>query len=76
MFRHLQAVDWSLGGGICMFFLVIWRLINNPIDIKWIMMKEFIDGSLDYTCTLICGNPGKRALRSPIWPQSGSDVFV
>jgi hypothetical protein len=76
MFRHHPAIDRSVGGDWCMFFLVIWQIIINPIDIAWIMLKEFIDGSLDYTCTFIRGNPGERLLCPPFWPESPPHVFV
>jgi hypothetical protein len=75
MVRHLPAIDWSFDARRCVFFL-IWHLIINSIDIEWIMLKEFIDGSMDYTCTFIRGNPGKRVLRPPLWFQSPSDVFA
>jgi len=64
MSSHLLPIEWSIGGGWCMCFLVIWHLILS-IDIEWIMLKEFIDGSLDYTRTFIRGHPGERLLRPP-----------
>jgi hypothetical protein len=76
MYKLLPAVDWSIEGTGCVFFLVIWYLLIISIDIKWIMLKEFIDGSLDNTCTLIRSNPGKRILCPPIWFQSAADGFV
>ena len=69
---HLPAIDWSIEGIGFLFFLIIWQLIIYSIDIKWIMSKEFIDGSLDNTCTFIRGNPGKRVLHPPLWLQSSS----
>jgi hypothetical protein len=57
---HLPAIDWSIEGKGCIFFLIAWQLIIYSIDIKWIISKEFIDGSLVHTCTSIRGDTGKR----------------
>ena len=64
---HLPAIDWIVEGKGVLVFLIIWQLIIYSIDIKWIMSKEFIDGSLDYTCTFIRGYPGRRVLHPPFW---------
>jgi hypothetical protein len=72
---HLPEIDRSIDGNRCAFFLSIWQLIIYSIDIKWIMAKESIDGSLDYTCTSIRGNPSKRVFRPPFWHKSFSDAF-
>ena len=64
---HLPAIDWIIEGIGFLFFLIIWQLINYSIDTKWIMSKEFIDGSLDNTSTFIRGYTGGRVLHPPFW---------
>jgi hypothetical protein len=74
--NHLPAIDYIIEGIGLLFFLIIWQLINYSIDTKWIMSKEFIDGSLDYTSTLIRGYPGGRILYPAIWPQHSPYVRI
>jgi hypothetical protein len=74
--NHLPAINCTIEEIGFLFFLVIWQLINYSIDTKWIMSKEFVDGSLDYTSTLIRGYPGGRVLYPPLRFQSCPDVYI
>ena len=72
---HLPAIDWIVEGKGVLVFLIIWQLINYSIDTKWIMSKEFIDGSLDNTGTFIRRYTGGWALHPPFWTQYSPDAY-
>ena len=73
---HHPYIDRSVEGNWCVFFLIIWHLIIYSIDIKWIMAKESIDGSLDNTCTSIRGYPCERLFYPPFWIKPDYHILI
>ena len=73
--NHSSNTYWSLLEIWPVFLIFVWQLIIYSIDIRWIMSKETINGSLDYTCTTIRGNPSKRVFHPTFWFRYSSDFI-